>query len=146
MFAANPPQLSKRSRIVVRAALLMALALLPECSDVGVRSEEMPPPALDLRYRNFISQHIKGVFKDYALYGSFEISNLRWVHSIEGWAWLVCVGFQDQGHARIYAVFFKDSAVLGSRYAVQTDACNTQTYASFNEMGPPRPGVLEPLH
>jgi hypothetical protein len=43
-------------------------------------------------------------------------------------------------------VFIKDGKVIDSRYAVQTDACNAQTYAVFDAMGPTRAGVLGPLY
>jgi hypothetical protein len=43
-------------------------------------------------------------------------------------------------------VFIKDGKVIDGRYAVQTDACNTQTYAVFDAMGPTRAGVLGPLY
>jgi hypothetical protein len=43
-------------------------------------------------------------------------------------------------------LFIKDGKVIDGRYAVQTDACNTQTYAVFDAMGPTRAGVLGPLY
>ena len=64
----------------------------------------------------------------------------------QGWAWVTCVRFEDKGHPRTYAVFIKDGKVIDSRYAVQTDACNTQTYAVFDAMGPTRAGTLGPLY
>ena len=126
---------------------MLALTLRLECSDIALRSEEMPTPeGYPGDGKKVVAAYIKGMFKGYASYDSFEISDFHWVHSIKGWAWLVCVRFQDRGHARTYALFIKDGVVLDSRYAVLTDACNTQAYAPFNEMGPMRPGVLEPLH
>jgi hypothetical protein len=68
------------------------------------------------------------------------------VHSLNGWAWMTCVRFEDSGHPRTYAVFIKDGKVIDGRYAVQTDACNTQTYAVFDAMGPTRAGVLGPVY
>jgi hypothetical protein len=59
---------------------------------------------------------------------------------------MTCVHFGDNGHPRTYAVFIKDGKVNDGRYAVQTDACDTQTYAAFDAMGPTRAGVLEPLY
>ena len=59
---------------------------------------------------------------------------------------MTCVRFEDKGHPRTYAFFIKDGRVIDSRDAVQTDACNTQTYAVFDAMGPTRAGILGPLH
>ena len=81
-----------------------------------------------------------------ASYDAFAISDFRWVHSFKGWAWMTCVRFEDNGHPRTYVVFIKDGKVIDNRYAVQTDACNAQTYAAFDAMGPTRSGVLGPLY
>ena len=62
----------------------------------------------------------------------FEISGLRWVHSLKGWSWLACVNFTDHGHVRSYALFIQDDAVIDGRYAVETDACGSQTYTPFD--------------
>ena len=59
---------------------------------------------------------------------------------------MTCVRFEDNGRPRAYAVFIKDRKVIDSRYAVQTDACNTQTYLAFDAMGPTRAGILGPLY
>ena len=59
---------------------------------------------------------------------------------------MTCVSFEENRHPRMYALFIKDGKVIDSRYAVQIDACNTETYAAFDEMGPSRAGVLGPLY
>jgi hypothetical protein len=122
------------------AALLLAFALLSGCSDLALPSEEVPASGADPGYNNLVANHLKAAFKDRAFYDAFEISAFRWVHS------LTCVRFEDHGHPRTYAVFVKDGKFVDRRYAVQTDACNTQAYAPFDAMGPTRAGVLEPLH
>ena len=91
-------------------------------------------------------QHLKATFKNLASYDAFAISTFRRVHSFKGWAWMTCVRFEDKGHPRTYAFFIKDGTVIDSRYAVQTDACNTQTYGVFDAMGPTRAGILGPLY
>jgi hypothetical protein len=106
----------------------------------------MPGSGADPGYNNLVANHLKGLFKNRASYDAFAISAFRWVHSFKGWAWMTCVRFEDNGHPRAYAVFIKDGKVIDSRYAVQTDACNTQIYAAFDAMGPTRAGVLEPLY
>jgi hypothetical protein len=126
------------------AALLLMVALLP-LSDVAV-SQEMPTSGADPGYNKIVADYLKGIFKNRATYDAFAISAFRWVHSFKGWAWMTCVRFEDNGHPRTYAVFIQDGKVIDSRYDVQTDACNTQTYAAFDAMGPMRSGVLGPLY
>jgi hypothetical protein len=129
-----------------RAALLLMVALLPGCSDVALPSEEMPASGAYPWYNDVVAQHLKKEFKNPASYEAFEISSFRWVHSLKGWSWIACVRFQDHGNSRTFAVFVKDGKVIDSRYAVQTDACNSQSYAVFNAMGPMRSGALGPLY
>ena len=62
----------------------------------------------------------------------FEISGLRWVHSLKGWSWLACVHFLDHGHLRTYALFLQNDVVVEGRYAVQSDSCAAQSYTSFD--------------
>lgn len=104
-----------------------------------------PDPA----YTDLIANHIKKTFKESSSYDRFEISGVRWVHSIKGWTWLSCVRFDDHGHQRAYALFIKDGAIVDSRYAVQTDGCDTETYSPFAAMGTAMPasiGTQEPLY
>ena len=129
-----------------RAALLLMVALLPGCSDVALPSEEMPASGAYPWYNDLVANHLKKTFTNRASYDAFAISAFRWVHSLNGWAWMTCVRFEDNGHPRTYAVFIKDGKVIDGRYAVQTDACNTQTYAVFDAMGPTRAGVLGPVY
>ena len=91
----------------------------------------MPATGADPSYTR-IANDLKNRMKDIAAYDSFEISDPRWVHSINGWIGLVCVRFQDRGHRRTYAFFFTDEQIVDSRYAVQTDACDAQTYSPFD--------------
>jgi hypothetical protein len=126
------------------AALLLTFVLLP-LSDVAV-SEEMPASGADPSWNKIVANHLKSIFKNRATYDAFAISAFRWVHSLKGWVWMTCVRFEDNGHPRTYAVFIQDGKVIDGRYAVQIDACNTETYAAFDAMGPSRPGVLGPLY
>ncbi len=128
------------------AALLLLITLLPGCSNVA-SVNEMPSSEPDYPgYNKLVAEHIKETFKNRASYDAFAISAFRGVHSLNGWAWMTCVRFEDNEHPRTYAVFIKDGKVIDSRYAVQTEACNTQTYAVFDAMGPTRAGVLGPLY
>jgi hypothetical protein len=133
-------------RQVAGAVLLLMFTLLPGCSDLALPSEDMPASGPDPRYNNLVADYLKNTFKNRASYDAFAISAFRWVHSFNGWAWLTCVRFEDNGHPRAYAVFIKDGKIIDSRYAVQTDACNTQTYAVLGAMGSTRAGILGPLY
>ena len=128
------------------AALLLLVTLLLGCSDVAL-ADEMPASEPDLPgYNKLVANHLKATFRNLASYDSFAISAFRRVHSLKGWAWMTCVRFEDKGHPRTYAFFIKDGRVIDSRDAVQTDACNTQTYGVFDAMGPTRAGILGPLY
>ena len=139
-----------RARRAIRgAALALVLAALPACSELAQSSETAPtgaqPPFVSLA-----AKHLQSVLKDRASYDDFEISGLRWVHSIKGWNWLACVHFHDHGHLRSYALFIQDGAVIDSRYAVETDACEAQTYTPFDlvtgELGRPTAPVQPALY
>jgi hypothetical protein len=107
------------------------------------QSQSEPPSGPDPSYRNVIAYCFKTTFKDYATYELFEISEPRWVSSIKGWVWLVCVRFVDRGHRRKYALLLNDSTVVDGHYAHQTDNCGSQAYVVFEQMG----GLgLSPLH
>jgi hypothetical protein len=128
---------------VRRAALVLTLVMLSGCSDYMLPKEDSPAMGPDPSYRTMIANYIKVSMKSSASYDAFEISDPRWVNSIRGWDWLVCVRFRDHGHRRTYAFFVpKSPANLGpadSRYAVMSDGCDTQIYSPFdliNSMGP----------
>jgi hypothetical protein len=110
---------------------LLALGLLPGCSSLASPNEDVPP-GVDPDYGKLVGAQMKNAFKNLAAYDSFEISEPRWVQSGKGWTWLACVHFQDRGHRRTYAVFFKDGQIVDSRYAVQTDACGVLTYSPLD--------------
>jgi hypothetical protein len=128
------------------AALLLAAAalsgFLAGCSGLAETNPDIAATGPDPSSREVIATHLKAVFKNYASYRSFEISDPRWVHSIKGWNWLTCVRFQDHGHMRIYALFLNANKIVDDRYAVQTDNCDTQAYFPFERMQ----GGLEPLY
>lgn len=114
------------------AALLVALAMLPGCSDLALPPDETAPSSPAPDDNKLIANHVKATFKDHATYSMFEISGARWVHSFKGWSWLTCIRFQDHGHRRTYAFFVKNGAIVESRYSVQTDACDAQIYLPFD--------------
>ena len=126
----------------VAAALL--LCLITGCSDLAIPGEAVPPSELNPAYRKSVENYVRNTFKNYASLNNLEISDPRWVHSITGWTWMTCVRFQEGGHQRVYTLFLND--LKYSRYAVQTDACNAQSYFPLDSAAPPRHGLLEPLY
>lgn len=141
-----------QSRPIIKSEALSAyMAIVQPCkiaesgptAVVGAIGQSKPPPGPDPSYRNVIASCFKTTFKNYATYELFEISEPRWVSSIKGWNWLVCVRFVDGGRRRRYVLLFNGSTVVDGHYAYQTDACGSQSYVAFEQMG----GLgLSPLH
>jgi len=133
-----------------RAAVLLVLFGAPACSELAQSSQAASAPPPQPPYVSLTAQYLMSTLKDRFAYDGFAISGPRWVASLKGWAWLVCVHFQDHGHLRSYAIFIQDNAVVDGRYAVETDACDTQAYAPFDlmtgQLGQPTPAVQPPLY
>lgn len=113
-----------------RAVLALMLVLLPACAQLAQPTEA--PPSTQPPYASLVSQYLASILADRASYEDFEISGLRWTHSVKGWSWLACVHFTDHGHVRTYAVFIQNDVVVDGRYAVETDACGSQTFTPFD--------------
>jgi len=150
-IASIPVDLARRaSRYWRRAALLAALAAVSACSSLELDTEFRPAAGPDPSYRALVAERMKTTFKDYRTYTAFEISEARWVHSVNGWGWIACIRYQDQGHRRAYAIFFKDRAIVDARFAVQTDACDALAYAPVDLGAGSSPvagiGQLSPLY
>lgn len=114
-----------------RRAALAFLLMIPGCSELTQPSEAVPP-STPPPYVSLAASHLQSVLNDRASYDGFEISGLRWTDSIKGRSWLACVHFKDHGHLRTYAIFIQNNAVVDARYAVETDACEVQTYTQFD--------------
>ena len=125
-------------------AFVLMIALF-SLSDIAV-PQEVATSGPDPGYNDVVAKHLKDTFKNLGSYDAFALSPFRWVSSLKGWSWMTCVSFEENRRPRTYAVFLKDGKVIDSRYAVQIDACNTQTYAPFGAMGPTRAGALGPLY
>jgi hypothetical protein len=132
-----------------RAVLASMLIALPGCSEIALSNNAMPPGA-EPAYVSLAAKYLQSVLSDVRSYDGFEISGLRWVNTLKGWNWLACVRFHDHGHLRIYAIFIQNDAVNDARYAVETDACEVQTYTQFDlisgELGRPTAPVQPPLY
>ncbi|HUC48034.1 MAG TPA: hypothetical protein VMA30_01525 [Xanthobacteraceae bacterium] len=138
-----------RQHLVQRLVLGAMLIAMPGCSQIALPDGTAPtgpqPP-----YVSLAAKYLQSSLKDLRTYDGFEISPLRWVSTIKGWSWLACVRFHDHGHTRIYAIFFQDNAISDARYAVETDACEAQSYTQFDlisgVLGRPTAPVQEPIY
>jgi hypothetical protein len=115
-----------------RPALVLTLLLLAGCSSLAGPQDGAASAPLNADYRGMIAAHLRSAFTKSPPAGPAEISTPRWVLANKGWSWQVCVRFQDRGHQRTYALFFKGSEILDERYAVLTDACDAQSYSEFD--------------
>jgi hypothetical protein len=115
-----------------RALLASMLAAAAGCAELARPSEAAAPPAEQPPYAALAAKYISSTMRDRPAFEGFEISGLRWVHSLKGWSWLACVHFLDHGHLRTYALFMQNDVVVEGRYAVQSDSCAGQSYTPFD--------------
>jgi len=115
-----------------RALLASMLAAAAGCAELARPSEAATPPAEQPPYAALAAKYISSTMRDRPAFEGFEISGLRWVHSLKGWSWLACVHFLDHGHLRTYALFMQNDVVVEGRYAVQSDSCAAQSYTPFD--------------
>ena len=138
--------------------LLMLLGGLPACSSLGVSrqafpggaqsAENTPPGTLEPSYLNWIAARLKA-FKKPPTDG-LELSQPRWLLSNNGWSWVTCVRFQDQGHRRSYVIYFDAKQIVDNHYAVMSDGCDSQTYTPFDlntaKLVPQATGTQRPIY
>jgi hypothetical protein len=115
-----------------RPLVALMLVALSGCAQLTQPSEAATPPAEQPAYAAVAAKYIASTMADRSSFENFEISALRWVHGLKGWSWLACVHFVDRGHRRTYALFLQNDAVIDARYAVQSDACGSQSYTPFD--------------
>lgn len=128
----------------------LALLVLPGCSELA-QTSEAAPPSPPPSYTGLVAKYLQTTFnKNAATFDGYEISPPRWVHSIRGWTWLVCVHFHDHGPRRSYVVLIQDGTVVDSHYAVETDTCESQTFTPFDlatgELGRSTLPTQQPLY
>jgi hypothetical protein len=140
-------QTSRLRAMVQPPALFAALFVLVDCSSVPLL--DSAEPAAAPAYGTLVSDALKK-FKDYVNYSNFEISSARWVHSITGWNWLICVRYDDAGHQRYYSFFIENNKVVNQHYDIVTDQCAAQQYVPFDAttgtVGSPTPVHQQPIY
>ena len=134
-----------------RAALVASLIVLSGCSELALPSEAAPPPAPPPAYVSLAAKYLSvGIERPCGLCRLRDIGPALDPIPSRAGRWLACVHFQDRGHLRSYAIFIQDNAVVDARYAVETDACEAQTYTQFDlvtgELGRPTAPVQSPLY
>jgi hypothetical protein len=139
---------TSRLRALLRPpALFAALSILVDCSSVPLL--DSAEPAVAPPYGTLVSDALKK-FKDYASYSNFEISGARWVHSVTGWNWLICVRYDDASHQRYYSFFIENNKVVNQHYDIVTDQCAAQQYVPFDAttgtVGSPTPVRQQPIY
>jgi hypothetical protein len=139
---------------------LLLSAALRGSAGFAASNSEVPVTGPDPSYRKVVATHLKKVLKDPLAYDSFEISDPRWVSSINGWTWLICVRFREpakpeaeqiglennpnyhsQDRMHSYALFLDGDKIVDDRFPVQTDSCYLQTYYPFELW--PRPPAYD---
>jgi hypothetical protein len=128
----HSPKVSSLGSAVRLGALIAAFVGTAGCSNIALPKEDMQATSADPGYGKVVGDQIKKSFKTLQQSNTFEISSPRWMHTFLGWNWTVCVRFQENNVLRTYAVLIKDNTVVTSRYAVETDTCDSQTYSPFN--------------
>src|SRR4029077_363288 len=123
---------SSLSNAARHALLTLILVAGSGCAELARPSETAAPPTEHPPYAALAHKYRASTRRDPPSCEGFEISGLRWVHSLKGWSWLACLHFLDHGHLRPYALFFQNDAVVDGRYAVQSDSCGSQSYTPFD--------------
>jgi hypothetical protein len=114
------------------ALLTLTLVAGSGCAELARPGETAAPPPEQPLYGTLAAKYLASVMRDRPAFEGFEISGLRWVHSLKGWSWLACLHFVDRGHLRTYALFIQNDAVVDGRYAVQSVSCGSQSYTPFD--------------
>jgi hypothetical protein len=59
---------------------------------------------------------------------ALTVSPLRKAHTIAFADWMACVQGEEEGHRRIFAVFYRDRKIADFRHSVVIDACEAERY------------------
>ena len=140
VVASQPESTKFRKHKAWRALLLLAFTAVAGCSKAVLPNDSIPSSGADPSYSKFVAAYVKRSFTNLSPNDPIEISEPRWMQSYTFWSWIACVHFPDRGHRRTYVVYFKGSEVIDGRYAVRTDACETQIYTPLD----PTSGALLP--
>jgi hypothetical protein len=64
------------------------------------------------------------------------VSPLRKAHTIAFADWMACVQGEEEGHRRVFAVFYRDRKITDFRHAVVIDGCDAEPYERLESESP----------
>ena len=74
---------------VWRTLLALMLLTSPGCAQITQPSEGATPPAEQPAYAALAAKYFSETMADRPSFENFEISELRWVHGLKDWSWLL---------------------------------------------------------
>ena len=74
---------------VWRTLLALMLLTSPGCAQITQPSEGATPPAEQPAYAALAAKYFSETMADRLSFENFEISELRWVHGLKDWSWLL---------------------------------------------------------
>src|SRR5262245_30397450 len=78
-------------------------------------------------YKQLASQHVSKLTLTGGLLDA-AISPLRKSHTVAFADWMACIQGQNDGHRRMFAIFYRDRKVTDLRAAVVIDACDLEPF------------------
>ena len=121
-----------RAAIVTTALLMIALSL-GGCASLWDYSPRTPAED-DADYQRTRSSYkllASARVKDLNYPGglmALTVSPLRKSHTVAFADWMACVQGEEEGHRRIFAVFYRDRKIADFRHAVVIDGCDAEPY------------------
>jgi hypothetical protein len=95
------------------------------------------PPKQPADYRKLVRDSDAALLLPEVKRGEVRISELRPAEHYVGADWLACLMTDASGTPRVWALFFRDEAVVHVRGALPPDRCDRESFAPLK---PPPPG------
>ena len=121
-----------RAAIVTTALFIIALSLggcasLWDYSPRTAAEDDADYQRTRLSYKLLASARVKELKYPGGLV-ALTVSPLRKSHAIAFADWMACVQGEEDGHRRIFAVFYRDRKITDFRHAVVIDGCDAEPY------------------
>jgi predicted oxidoreductase len=125
-----------KGRGIVRFCILAVGLTLAGCAAGGHIIQNMPDPPLpeDLsepNYRQIVASNMSTIFPSPESLGKLEISGVRPVNHLRGFAWLTCLRIHADSSPQEYAIFILADKIIDQRAGVMLDRCKQQTFEAF---------------
>jgi hypothetical protein len=125
----NPVRRQVRVLAPLLAALLGGCSLTQYLPDRSAGEAANPEP----QYRYIVANQLDQVLSHRNRIDRMRISAPRFVDSLIGAAWLVCLEVESYPAApRHHAVFIQRERIVEARLSVMIDRCEEQSYAPFD--------------